>query len=105
MQTSAQQCSRDLVAELEHAFSLLEMSNQKVLKLEQEVTACHQSQSAMQEEINQLKDLLDSSQTCSTSKANSDMGPSNCWATPAPAAGVLQGLVSTVSRLTDCKLQ
>ena len=44
----------------------LEQNDQKIAELEKSVKAAVHRQDAMQEEIKQLKDRLDSSQTCST---------------------------------------
>ena len=46
----------------------LKQNDQKIVELEKSVEAAVHRQDAMQEEIKQLKDRLDSSQTCSTSQ-------------------------------------
>ena len=59
----------------------------------------------MQEEIKQLKDRLDSSQTCSTSQADNSHRLDGSCPSPGAPSGHWAEVVSKVARLTDCKMQ
>ena len=101
------QLYQDLLAEFESDINKkLEQHDQKFLKLQKDMAASLEKQSAMQEEISQLKDRLESSHICSTSQTSGPMPtPDRSWPSPAAPSGEWQDVVSRVSRLTDCKMQ
>jgi len=59
---------------------------------------------AVQERVKPLEERLESSQTCSTSAAESDR-PERRLPSQAAPSGQWEQVLSRVSRLTDCKMQ
>ena len=83
----------------------LTQQDQKVLELEKKVEAVLDGHRAMQEEIKQLKDRLESSQTCSTSQADHGDAPVGSSPQQSSPSGQWAEVASRVARLTDCKMQ
>ena len=95
---------KDMLTELAQGVNeKLEQTDQKLVKLEKEMQSGCEVQSAVQEEIKQLRERLESSQTCRTTSRNT-APDSSCTPLAAPS-GQWNDVVLQVSRLTDCKLQ
>ncbi|KAL3134402.1 hypothetical protein ABBQ38_006464 [Trebouxia sp. C0009 RCD-2024] len=97
-----QQSVKDMFAEFEQR---LVQKDQEVAVLEKKVETVLDEHHAMQEEIKQLKDRLESSQTCSTSQAGYGDGPVGSSPQQSSPPGQWAEVASRVARLTDCKMQ
>ncbi len=96
---------KDVMAELETDLNnKLGLQNERIQHLEQNYERVLGDYLAVQERVKQLEERLESSQTCSTSAAESDR-PERSLPSQAAPSGQWEQVLSRVSRLTDCKMQ
>ena len=105
MSENNKQTLKDVMAELEADLSdKLELQAERIQHLERDYGQVLEDYTAVQERVKQLEERLESSQTCSTSAAESDRAERSLPSQAAPS-GQWEQVLSRVSRLTDCKMQ
>ncbi len=105
MSENNKQTLKDVMAELETDLNnKLGLQNERIQHLEQNYERVLGDYLAVQERVKQLEERLESSQTCSTSAAESDR-PERSLPSQAAPSGQWEQVLSRVSRLTDCKMQ
>ena len=105
MSEDNKQTLKDVMAELAADLDAkLELQAARIQHLERDCDQMLEDYTAVQERAKQLEERLESSQTCSTSAAESD-GQDRRLPSPAAPSGQWEQVLSRVSRLTDCKIQ
>ena len=105
MSEDNRQTLKDVMAELETDLNnKLELQNERIMHLEQDYEQVLGDYLAVQERVKQLEERLESSQSCSTSAAESDR-PERSLPSQAAPSGQWEQVLSKLSRLTDCKMQ
>lgn len=105
MSQDNKQTLKDVMAELAADLDAkLELQAARIQHLERDYDQVLEDHTALQERVKQLEERLESSQTCSTSAAESD-GPDRSLPSQAAPSGQWEQVLSRVSRLTDCKMQ